>query len=132
MDWPTVILILGILAIVGVLIVGGRASVSKEGTIEINSQGFMHWLQKANVEKGAAETAPVQFINPQPTQQNIKLPRATIAWVDDEPLNNVFERQAFASAGIFCDSYTSNDEALQALDWVKYDLVRLFQRNNYP
>jgi hypothetical protein len=40
-DWPTVTLILGVLAILGVLIVGGTASVSK-GKLEVNSDGFMH------------------------------------------------------------------------------------------
>lgn len=83
----------------------------------------MHWLHKAKEEKGEPVTAPVQPVNPRPTQRLLTLPRAAIAWVDDKPLNNVFERQAFASAGIFCDSYTSNNEALTALDWVKYDLV---------
>jgi len=122
MDWATVTLILGILAVVGILIVGGRASISK-GKLEIDTRGFMHWLRKAKEEKGEPATSPVKPVNPLPTQRLIKLPRATIVWVDDKPLNNVFERQAFASAGIFCDSYTSNDEALTALDLMKYDLV---------
>jgi CheY-like chemotaxis protein len=121
-DWPTVTLILGVLAILGVLIVGGTASVSK-GKLEVNSDGFMHWLHKAKEEKGQILTAPVRPVNPRPTRRLLKLPRATIAWVDDKPLNNVFERRALASAGIFCDSYTWNDEALAALEWVKYDLV---------
>jgi hypothetical protein len=99
-DWPTVTLILGMLAILGLLIVGGTASVSK-GRLEVNSDGFMYWLHKAKEERGQVVTAPVQPVNPQPMQRLLKLPGATIAWVDDKPLNNVFERRALASAGIY-------------------------------
>ncbi len=131
MNSATVTLILGILVIVAVAFMGGRASI--KGVFEIDTPGLIHWLLKAKEEKGQPVTSPAESVNPLPTQPliqrliqqptKIKLPRATIVWADDKPLNNVFERQAFASMGILCDSYTSNDEALTALDRVKYDLV---------
>ncbi len=122
MDWATVTLILGILTIVGILIIGGNATISK-GSITIDTSGFLEWLRKAKDEKGISTPAPVKQVDPLPTQKIGKLPRATIAWVDDKPLNNVFERRAFASAGIFCDTYTTNIDALNALGLMKYDLI---------
>ena len=129
MDWPTVYLILGGIAIIGVLVVGGTVTVKG---LSVNTQGFLHWLRRASEEKGATAAAAQvptsrQPINPKPRRLWrrlwVKVPRATIAWVDDKPLNNQFERLAFASAGIFCDSYTTNDDTLKALGRARYDLV---------
>lgn len=122
MDWMTVVLILGILAIVGVLVIGGKAKVSKD-SIAVDTPGFLHWLRKAREERGTSGSTPAQPVDPKPKQRLLKLPRATIVWADDKPLNNQFERLAFASAGIFCDSYTTNDDTKKALDRAKYDLV---------
>ena len=107
MDWPTVIFILGILAIVSIVIIGGKAKVSKTG-VEVDTPGFLDWLQKAKAAKGAANLPPEAItaatpINPKPVQPGVKLPRAAILWIDDNPLNNINERFAFASVGVFCD-----------------------------
>lgn len=51
------------------------------------------------------------------------LPKAKILWVDDNPLNNQYQRLAMASLGIFCDAYTNNKEAMIAARTTSYDVV---------
>jgi hypothetical protein len=50
-------------------------------------------------------------------------PVGRVLWFDDEPVNDILERDAFARAGIACDSYTNNNDGLKALSIMHYDLV---------
>jgi CheY-like chemotaxis protein len=130
MEWSTVVFVLGLVAILAVIVVGGRAKVGKGG-IEIDTGGIREWLRKAQEEKKAPAGQASRNKTPPAEAQELarapapstKVPRARVLWVDDHPLNNIFERQALASAGIFADSYTTNEDAEQALDRVPYDLV---------
>ncbi|HYH78735.1 MAG TPA: response regulator [Longimicrobium sp.] len=136
MDWPTVVLILGVLAIVAAALVGGRVKANKDG-IEYDTEGLLKWLLRAEQEKGVAPPAAAEYAaSAQPAQAppaRVEVERAVsrlgrprvrrVLWVDDHPLNNVFERQALASLGIFTDSYTSNAEARAAMEAAGYDLV---------
>jgi len=45
------------------------------------------------------------------------LPIAKVLWVDDHPPNNQIARLALAALGIYCDSYTSTADAVEALNW---------------
>jgi CheY-like chemotaxis protein len=121
-----VALILGSILVVGILILGARITITKEGVV-IDPKSVLDWLRKANEEKGVTAntqiTALETRISFEPRKLPIRLPRSIIIWVDDHPLNNQFERLAFASAGIFCDSYTANAEAINAIKRQKPDLV---------
>ena len=132
MEWTTVLLILGILAILGATVVGGKVKVSKDG-LEYDAKGFLDWLSRAREEKAKQRPGSEAGRSgrvPEPTPSDIvknleraRIPRARVLWVDDHPINNVFERQALASVGIFADSFTRNREAEQAMGSVSYDLV---------
>lgn len=122
MDWPTAFLILGVLAIIGVVIVGGRAKVTKEG-VEIDTPGFLKWVQKASEDKNTSITLDESELAPKAITTQQQLPLATVMWVDDLPIRNHYERRALASRGVFCDSYTCNKEAMTALRRGDYDLV---------
>ena len=63
MDWPIVVLILGVLAIIGVVIVGGRAKVTQRG-VEIDTPGFLKWLQKASEDKNTSITLAESELTP--------------------------------------------------------------------
>jgi hypothetical protein len=79
-----------------------------------------------SVETTAATQAPAARLTAGQVEQLAQLahkvsgplPVAKILWADDHPLNNQFERMAFASLGIYCDSYTNNADALSALQSV--------------
>lgn len=127
MEWPMVILVLGILALLAILIAGGNFRLGAGGgELSVNTVGILENLRRANETKSGTDNtlAPAApAFDPHLKQRRAKLPLATILWVDDEPLNNIFERQAFANAGIFCDSYTTNTEALEALNSTHYDVI---------
>lgn len=144
MDWPTVVLILGTLAILAAALVGGRMKATKDG-VEFDSQGFLAWLTRAREQKvgtpAAAESAgeraglrrdgqardesraSATLADAVVKARGGKIPRARVLWVDDHPLNNLYERQALASLGIFADSYTTNNDAAHAMSLGAFDLV---------
>lgn len=128
MDWLTVLLILGLVVVILVAVVGGRGVVSARG-LEFDSEGLIRLLQKASESKGV-DPSPATPLREEGSSfvqrtRNIDrtLPLATILWVDDDPLNNLFERRAFATLGIFCDSYATNADAMAALQAGDYDVV---------
>ena len=126
MDRLTVLLILGLVGLILVALVGGRIVIGPKG-LQFNSQGLLDYLNRAREEKGmtssgASSSRQGDFIQ-RTTRISRSLPAATILWVDDKPLNNLFERRAFAALGIFCDSYTTNADALAALRTNGYDLI---------
>jgi hypothetical protein len=123
------ILIVGFLVISALL--GVRVIFTPgKGTVEIDFKySVMYWINKALESKGVPTTAQTKALETSigvdttrvsvPSGQTIKLPiklsRSTIVWVDDHPLNNQFERLAFASHGIYSDTYRTNGEALTAI-----------------
>lgn len=148
MDWPIVVLILGLVAIVAVTLVGGRMKATKEG-MEYEAKGLLEWwLARAREQKGGPP-APAADAADDGKQRDLHrgrqargqsrssatladavvkargttIPRARVLWVDDHPLNNLFERQALASMGVFADSYTSNHDAEEAMGLGVFDLV---------
>jgi CheY-like chemotaxis protein len=128
MEWITVLLILGLVVIVVVALVGGRTVIGPEG-IQFDSEGLINSLQKARESRGVASPSEsslreeeMGFIR-RTKKIDRTLPVATILWVDDHPVNNLFERRAFAALGIFCDSYTTNADALAGLEVNGYDLI---------
>lgn len=139
MDWPTVVLILGVLGLVFVAVFGGRFKASKDGVEYVNEKGLLEWLGRAREQKGAPPPAAPESARaghaapPPPAQPDAQalgrqlgrgqVPRARILWVDDHPLNNLYERQALASLAIFADSYTTNAEGEAAMEAAGYDLV---------
>lgn len=112
------IIIIGALTILAFL--GGKFTV-KESTIE--TQGLMYWILKAREARGITTTTSQSkavetslFTDAAKLPVTGKLPRSFIVWVDDNPLNNQFERLAFSTLGIYTDAYTNNLEALEAID----------------
>jgi hypothetical protein len=128
MDWPIVILILGIVAIIGVLLVGGTSSANQKGVV-VKTDGLLSILLELSKKNASQASAPAELkqtaarINALADPLARTLPRATILWVGDQPLNNLLERRVFAGLGIYCDAYTNNAEALKSLRTSTYDLV---------
>ena len=52
-----------------------------------------------------------------------RLAGASVLWVDDNPVNNLYERRALETLGIRCDISTSTDDALKKLRLNTYDLI---------
>ena len=129
MDWLNVLLILGMIGLLGVMVVGGKFKASKGG-IEVDTKGLLHWLQQAEEKEGKVA---VSRGGTAPTLQSVlgahalppieRIPRARILWVDDKPLNNLYEKHALAEIGVFADSYTNNDDAVKAAKKVHFQLV---------
>lgn len=46
-----------------------------------------------------------------------------ILWVDDIPSNNIYERRLFRSLGIFIDLARSTEEALEMMQFTKYNVI---------
>jgi len=121
-SWPTVILTLGVIGLLVVAFVGGKATVNKDG-VKIDTRGYLAWLLRAQEAKKPHSKFSTEIAKPQSVDPQQKLPRAIILWVDDNTLNNIFERRALASVGIYADSYTNNADALRAMHQLSYDLV---------
>ncbi len=126
MDWLTFFLIVLGIGVVGIL--GGRIVIGRD-RIEIDTPGLLENLRKAREGKGIpAPQSPSSFHEVEQARALVqrndhKVPVADVLWVDDHPLNNLFERRALSKMGIFCDAFTSNDEAMAALNLNLYDLV---------
>lgn len=58
-----------------------------------------------------------------PPKRKADLERSHILWVDDRPMNNVFERQAFEAVGLRVTSALSTNEALEALSQAKFAAI---------
>ena len=119
MEWSTVVFVLGLIALLAAIVLGGKVAIGKD-KIELDTPGFLKWMEKARTEK--KQPAPPVVADPA-TLPKQRIPRARVMWVDDHPANNVYERQALASVGIFADSYTTNGEALKAMRMAPYDLI---------
>lgn len=61
-----------------------------------------------------------RLVNPGTSQQ---LNRVAILWVDDQPQNNVYERQALEALGIQFTISTSTQDALAKVRGEKYDVI---------
>ncbi len=51
------------------------------------------------------------------------LRETSILWLDDHPVRNAVERRFLARAGIWVETVTSTEEARDALQWARFDLV---------
>jgi CheY-like chemotaxis protein len=87
-----------------------------------------HWqdkaqddLQLADAEK-AREIAQVvnQLITPGTSRQ---LAGASALWVDDRPINNLYERQALEALGIHFTISKSTEDALEKVGRKRYDVI---------
>ena len=56
-------------------------------------------------------------------RRNREVIQTTILWVDDNPSNNIFERQALSSAGIRFVISTSTEDALSKLQQTTFDAI---------
>jgi CheY-like chemotaxis protein len=59
---------------------------------------------------------------------------ANVLWVDDTPLNNLYERRAMSAYGLRIDTARSTKEALEALRAANYDVVitNMGRKHDYP
>jgi CheY-like chemotaxis protein len=72
--------------------------------------------------KADADPRDVVAALPSPRSQR-RLQGARILWVDDQPDNNRFERQALEALGIDIDISTSTEDALENIRRRSYDLI---------
>jgi CheY-like chemotaxis protein len=70
----------------------------------------------------AAEFKAITDAMPTPTAQQ-RLQHSHVLWVDDNPDNNRFERQALEALGIWVDTSTSTAGALARAQAASYDLI---------
>lgn len=60
---------------------------------------------------------------PQYSKSRLPLSGFSILWVDDNPLNNIYEEDLFEQLGAIVSQAISTSEALQSLSSHKYDLI---------
>jgi CheY-like chemotaxis protein len=143
MSWPIIVLII-LLFLRDPLkkFIGGIIEVTlKAGPIETTAKrqqiievatslgaATAHWQDKAqddlqvpDAEK-AREIAQVvnQLITPGASRQ---LAGASVLWVDDRPMNNLYERQALEALGIQFTMSKSTEDALEKLGRKRYDVI---------
>ena len=92
----------------------GAASVSKSSDASVSNL--------PPDEKRVREIANVvdEAVKPRAIRQ---LAEASVLWVDDNPSNNVYERQAMEALGIHFTISTSTSDALERLRSHRYDVV---------
>lgn len=123
MEWP-LFYVLAFMVVV-VAFFGGQVSVTPKGVLKIKTEGLLHGLQAARRQKGKTRAEPDEEKVVDEARTAMKKNRypAQVLWVDDYPLNNIYERQALSGIGIHADSYTNNSDALEALEMANYQLV---------
>jgi hypothetical protein len=123
--WPVVVL----LALIAALVLNYSIDWDYgKKTVHFDPRRALDLFHKADQE--AAETAqkagveiqiPVTLNSEQLLKElrtgSASLPTAKVLWVDDVLTNNQTERLALAFIGVYCDSYTSTSEALEAIRW---------------
>ncbi len=80
---------------------------------------------RASAEAGAesvADPRDVAAALPSPRAQR-RMQGSRVLWVDDQPDNNRYERQALEAFGIRIDLSTSTDDALERIQRRSYDLI---------
>jgi CheY-like chemotaxis protein len=117
---PVLLGLLAVLAVLGALAFGGKIKFGP--VLEVSVNGALQAWRSAAQAKGA-KPPDEGTLKTLVTTLGAHLPTASILWVDDQPLNNLYERRAFAELGVFCDPYTSNADGLAAMTKVRYDLV---------
>jgi hypothetical protein len=95
----------------------------KAGFIDLNID---HFVSQANQNSGAGASG--QALDVGELKSKLKtagrdLPVARVLWLDDRPNNNLQLRQTLAVIGVYCDSYSDADDAVQAANEVHYDMV---------
>ena len=101
---------------------GGIEATYKRQQIEVASSLLIAEEQQNKDPKNLQTVATVvdQYITPQNSQ---KVLGKSMLWVDDNPSNNMYERQALAKLGIGVTICTSTENALQLLRSERYDVI---------
>jgi CheY-like chemotaxis protein len=101
---------------------GGVEATFKRQQIEVASSLLQAEEQQKRDPQNVQTVATVvdQYITPQNFQRVLG---KSILWVDDNPSNNLYERQALAKLGISVTICTSTDHALQLLREEGYDAI---------
>jgi CheY-like chemotaxis protein len=110
--------------------------------VSIKLSGFEALVKKSQTEVAAALSAAAAS-NPDEASENkssardaVKLATETITeklltksrvgrvlWVDDQPNNNRYERQALEAIGLIIETSTSTEDAIEKLKYQNYNLV---------
>jgi CheY-like chemotaxis protein len=102
---------------------GVEASVTKGREEAAAALGAAEAKQAAvNGDSATADIEAIADALPTPSAQRL-LRRSRILWVDDNPENNRFERQALEALGIRTEISTSTDDALTRVQAAPYDLI---------
>jgi hypothetical protein len=105
----------------------GAAVHVKAGTLDLSIDRYADLIQRDNKINGTAQSF-VPGLSGEQIRDKLKgasrnLPIATVLWLDDNPNNNIDQRQALGLLGIFCDSYSKTLDAESAARSVHYDMV---------
>jgi hypothetical protein len=95
----------------------------KAGFIDLNID---HFVSQANQTSGAGASGKALDVGELKSKLKTAsrdLPVARVLWLDDRPNNNLQLRQNLAVIGVYCDSYSDADDAVQAANEVHYDMV---------
>jgi hypothetical protein len=96
----------------------------KTGFIELNIDQFVHQANQGGGASGnASQKLDVNELKTKLKTASQDLPVARVLWFDDRPNNELKLRHDLALIGVFCDSYSSADDAVQAANEVHYDMV---------
>jgi hypothetical protein len=95
----------------------------KTGFIELNIDQFVHQASQGNSSEKSGDALNVGELKTKLKSASRDLPVARVLWFDDRPNNNLQLRQDLALIGVFCDSYSNADDAVQAANEVHYDMV---------
>lgn len=105
---------------------GIEASVtSKQREQAVAALGAAVVAKHGSASGGSAEAADFKAISdalPTPTAQQ-RLRHSRVLWVDDNPDNNRFERQALEALGIWVEISTSTADGLTRIQAVSYSLI---------
>ncbi|MDO8636192.1 MAG: hypothetical protein Q7R34_08125 [Dehalococcoidia bacterium] len=120
MEWIVIALIVTIVAASLV----ASAAIMRRG-VSVDIKGLMLHLTDAAKSKSTEIPSWKQlaYIKDRTKLLRQELPRLRILWVDSKPLENINERSALASLGIFCDCYTDVAHCLTALQQADYDAI---------
>lgn len=76
--------------------------------------------RRTPIAESVADTITRSVPNPQ-VQQDLQ--GASVLWVDDNPDNNRYEREAFQALGVRCELSTSTEDALRQLGRRTFDAI---------
>lgn len=111
---------------------GIEASAKRRATEAAEAAAALGAAQAAaRIDRPTDEAAPVAAVDPKVIAESVvpatrarrRMQRSQILWVDDNPDNNIYERQALEALGVEIVLSFSTDDALRKIRRDPYDLI---------